>query len=411
MTTKTINAPAVQRLRFGKIVSPHPECDGYVIPYGKKALPKPDPEPIAKKTMRDSDEEERDLDGRIHDAVAEVRSRTLSEDEGPYADKGGCLAELADAVSEGAKTTAELVERVIDLRAMAPPEIEAAYPRVHLAPIFAVNESYAKAEDLLPTAGEVLSQKSRLVTDDTLGTTFTVLTHPIESLTIAVAVLRAKGMEAYPSLGVMPDGKGDEMYTPLISIVEPSKSPSLRTFAFIRSHPPLASLDIISDEAMMGVLNIILAQTRTSRLFLDVLLGAQQNRVVPPERLEATARRIGTSIFKCHKAWPGCYLVPEAFNFFLNTAAQTFMEVHGKAAEQIFYQQLEQMQADEKKGFFGKLFGGKKKEFVPKEALLEAAAVEAQAYATYLHGLVREQFLKNIETAEKSKEEPKPTSH
>ncbi len=258
------------------------------------------------------------VDARIRTAAAELETYGIPHEQGPYADRQGLVARLSREISAGSGDREEIIPRLRDiLRPYIGMEAEAMFPRQHFSEQFNFihNEQYANVPDELPFAGAILTQQERCTLNDETGAASIILTHVMEPYILATAVLRNAGIAAYPALATFVSGN-TEMMTPLLSILDlTSDDTPLTTFALTAQHPNLASLILISDTAMTGVMNAIVAETRAKHLCVELVEHSKAGSDMPPEMMDNQLKRIANALFAAHTLWTGSHFISEALEF------------------------------------------------------------------------------------------------
>ncbi|MDD5171720.1 MAG: hypothetical protein PHF60_01660 [Candidatus ainarchaeum sp.] len=254
---------------------------------------------------------------QLRNASPELEYLSIPLEEGPYAEKDGKMAEFADAVFKDVTdgNLIAMIERLIDIRPFVDPSTEAAYPRLCRSGYnFTLAQDFMTSDEL-PTAGQILSDENRLYVESASGASRLKLAHPMESYLLAVSALRRRGLEAYPAHAVMPSSDYGELFYPLIAIVDLAKEVPLTTFDLFRSHPPMASVDIISDVAAQGVLHAMRAEARAKHLTVEMKLQSQEGKALSDDEILNQLERISRSLFECIKAWPGCHFISRAMTY------------------------------------------------------------------------------------------------
>jgi hypothetical protein len=291
----------------------HGYVPGYVWGLGKK--PKGMAGGLALVGAKPKDEETGDvmLYKILVEAAKDLKAHALPAESGPYADKEGRVAEMADAVFKGAKEgdLFGLIERVIDMRPFVEPMSERANPRFFRSYNFHYNES-VETPDELPGAGVLLGQGARLAKERVTGAGLFKLVHPMEPYLLAVAALRLKGINAYPAQSIVPAGESEEAAHPLIVILDPLTEIPLTTFDMFRAHPATGAIDILSDVAVEGVTYAMLAEARVRHLVYDMIRMSEQGQEMAPEEFGNQLNRIARPLFESVKRWDGNEFVSRA---------------------------------------------------------------------------------------------------
>ncbi|MBU0532317.1 hypothetical protein KKB44_02365 [Candidatus Micrarchaeota archaeon] len=325
----------VRRIYFGRVITAptHDDCGehSYILGFGKKPLN------VRAAHLREVGAEENmeksgdSIFQQLSVAVAYLDLYSMPLEEGPYADKDGLVAELAREIAKGAKDTLDLVDRIIDiLRPVVGTEVEARFPRVHVSGkySFELNEHFGMLPDEAPTAGQILAHEDRYYMNRSTGRETIVLAHMMEPFILAASVLRRNDLHAYPALGILPIDYGEERYVPLMTLIDLTKDVPLTTFALMRDHPPMASIDVISDTAMMGVLSTIHAEQRVKHLTLELVQQLNTGKTLSEDETTNQLNRVADALFDCHTVWPGCHFIGDSLVFLAQDVAETMMAIY-----------------------------------------------------------------------------------
>jgi len=297
------------------------DCDhmqGYVWGLGRKPVPV---------RSLDAAMEDDMVYPQVAAAVTELEALSIPLEEGPYADKDGKMAEFADAVFKGVKDgdSYALIEHVMDTRPFTDPDTEAMCRRIHRSGYnFTLDQEFMTSDEL-PTAGQILSDETRLYLETASGVERMRLVHPMECYLLAVSALRRRGLMAYPAHAVVPTAEGGELSHPLIAIVDLAKEVPLTTFDLFRFHPNMASVDIMSDVSVQGILHAMRAEARVKHLTVAMKTEANQGRAIVGEDFDNQLVRITRSVFECYKAWPGSHFINRALTYLYNDLTQVFI--------------------------------------------------------------------------------------
>jgi len=216
---------------------------------------------------------ERDEHGWYQDLVnihiPALNRKSLLPQKGPYADRDELVKLLAKKIQGNTGKMREVIERTIDLfRPYFNANLEGAFPRkLFTAPYFAFSEDLTAIPNKFPSAGNILSAKSRGI--DINGTRGIAVIHMMECLTLAVATLRSIGLKAYPAIGTRPVKEGGRegiQGFQFITIIDPDSEIPMIIFTHSRDFPPIRHLEILSDTAMAGVMHAVLADIRLHHL-------------------------------------------------------------------------------------------------------------------------------------------------
>jgi hypothetical protein len=248
--------------------------------------------------------------------IPELRRHSIDLEEGPYADHEGLVEAFSEEVFKDAKMLSDMVERVIDIvRPLVDEHIESIFPRIFESESysFRYNEHFADLPDELPTAGRILGQSSRLVTDPSSKAKYVMVADMLEPYLLSVSLLRRMNVNAYPAFGVVPGPP--EQFTPLVTIIDDKSQVPLTTFSLLRKHPPIGSVELISDQAMLAATHCMLAKYRTKHLTVEMVQQSKVQLSLGPDEVENQVHRIGDNLVEAHRRWPGTHLISEALNF------------------------------------------------------------------------------------------------
>ncbi|MBD3210448.1 hypothetical protein GF318_03635 [Candidatus Micrarchaeota archaeon] len=324
-------AETVPRIYFGKTVTAprHEGCGeaGYILGFGKR------PKNAKPAYLREVGKEERSGDStynQLTEAMVVLRKHSISLEEGPYADRDGLVDELTKEISKGASGTIQLIDRAIDvLRPFINAEVENAYPRVHESSYsFRFNESFGLLPDEPPAAGSILAHEDRYRLNETTGGQDIMIAHMMEPYILAAAVLRRNNLGAYPALAVFDAGQGEQKFSPLMTIVDLGRQVPLTTFALMRAHPPMGSVDVISDRAMTGVLYAIHAEQRVKHLTLEMVERSKKGEYLTEDEITNQLDRVARCLFDCHRVWPGTHFVSDALVFTSREVGEAAMAMY-----------------------------------------------------------------------------------
>ena len=316
----------VQRVTFGQLIGAAPcECgeQGYILGLGKR--PKAQLHVVGDPRSEKID--------RVYKQLFEkeplLKRHAIPLEEGPYADKDGAMEDLVKDLCEGVSTKIQLIDRMIDvLRPFVATIYEERSPRVHGSEnhMFSYNDEFSKIPDVLPTAGEIMTQEDRRIENETFGRELIVLSHVIEPYLLAVSALRRKNLNAYPALAVIPQ-EPRELYSPLIVLVDLTKEVPMQTFALSREHPSMAAVDILSDTAMLGVTHIVRAEMMVKHLGVEMVMQSKEGRQLSQEEIENQLTRICDALFESHKAWPYNHFVGDVLSVMYKNIGEAMVAV------------------------------------------------------------------------------------
>jgi hypothetical protein len=323
------DAPSVQRILFGRPEGIRIQA-GHNVPYvlgfcghGSQSFP-------GRVTVPDRAIE------NIFAAARNLAPYDMLPQNGPYTDKDGQVKRLAIELNTGNAPFIAILERVIDiLRPVVPSDstssiAESMFPRRFHSDSFSFiyDENYTTVPDVVSNAGSILTQKERRVLSLGTNVSSIALTHLMESFLLATAALRELGIPAYPSFAALYSPQhGREAYTPMLSIIGHDDVP-LRTFALLRSHPDMDSLIVLSDTAMMGVLNVLVAETRAKHLCVDLVEQSKHGLSIPQETIVNQLQRIANALFEGHKLWPETRFIHDAVVVFTSEVAKAMAVIN-----------------------------------------------------------------------------------
>ncbi len=263
---------------------------------------------------------------QVESASSLLRKHKLEPEQSVYADIDGRVAALQADVLKGARREdlSGIIERVMDMRPFLSHDIESQFPRRHSNSYdFRFDDNHL-APDEPPTAGLILSQQRRKVYDASSRSFFFTISQVMECYMLAVAIMRSEpfNLPAYPATAVVKadpaeseedGGPEEEVHKPIIAIVDPAKAESLITFNLYPSHPPMGSVEIISDEGMWAVSNAMRAANRVKYLLAEMTMTIQEGKEYPLDEMRARLREISSHLHTCHKEWVGCHFITEVF--------------------------------------------------------------------------------------------------
>ncbi|VVC04552.1 Uncharacterised protein [Candidatus Bilamarchaeum dharawalense] len=343
--------PTVQRIQFGKVLSAGPsECcgeTGYVMGLGQKpkgargflsAVP-------ALGGLAQGDPVYRQL----MDTIPNLRKHSLRTEDGPYADVGGAIALFAEALTEGVPRTDlyAIIERLIDTRPavmgdlptgqrIVDLEFEQRFPRTFDCGLQFRLDSEFPVPDVLTTAGRILTQTERHVTEQGTGADLILQPHSTEPYILAVAVLRHLGYEAYPAQAVIPNDMQTVRFQPIVAVIDFDKEYPLTTFDLLRYHTPMGSVDIVSDVAMLGATFAALAEARVKHLTVEMLLQYKEGKELSFDELQNQLNRVAHALFEAHTRWPGCHYISNTLLYAYEDFANTLFAIdQGKLGTQM----------------------------------------------------------------------------
>jgi hypothetical protein len=269
-----------------------------------------EPIPVGRYSSRNSEHVRRFT--RLVKEDMPLRTGSLSKNDGMYADRDEQVAAMASEIESTAMERVDVIERLIDTRPFrlmgrtrrVDMEHEQTFQRLTGPPVcpFLLDRDRA-VEVGLPTAGRLLDDRSRLTVDENRA--YIVLVHELEPYILGAAVLRELGYDAYPAEAVT----AKKIY-PIIAILE--RGGDVATFDLLREHPPMQSLNILSDSAVLGAGYAIMAEIVGKRLATDMLMGSCRGTKLPPDEIEGQLKKIGELLFLANTKWRGCHYIREA---------------------------------------------------------------------------------------------------
>ncbi|MBI5228461.1 hypothetical protein HY988_07760 [Candidatus Micrarchaeota archaeon] len=371
----------IMKIRLGKTLTPHPGHDHYVVSYGSRPQ---GPQKIFAPHLVDADrlhalpaQADRpltpdELFAVIRDAHAKLNEpgRSLPLDKGPFADQMGVIANRIPEIVRGRKNlpVGDLIDTVVDSFRPEDPlgeEGAAAFPKIpqnaHYG--FTLLRPYRKVPDILPVAGQILTQPERRQRNPMDSSSAIMQVHMMEAYCLATSFLRHyfaqqnhnPSRQVYPAIALSAASNNNfgllqhfglpffssadrqVFLSPIIALVDLTQQAPMSTFALKRAHPPVGRVDLLSDMAMMGILHIIHAEIKLKLLTdkiatraYDAALnpsatGISEDRVVPEEEIERTFRRIAEQIVKAYTYCPELVpFVQNTFHFIDSELLMTF---------------------------------------------------------------------------------------
>lgn len=287
------------RIHMGRILSPSSEAGSgnYIMRPGRAV---------------------KDMLEQLARVVPLLEANSLRQNDSLYADEAGALAEFSAGILKGCPNTdiEGTIERIIDMRPFLDIDSERAFPRRHSGPLDMRFDRSFISPDAVPTAGMILNQERRKIYDNTVGGRYLAIGQAMESYLLAAAVMRTAGIPAYVATSVMPAEEGEE-HKPLLAVLDGSRgsADALLTFDLVRVHPPVGSVEIISDGALWGLGNVMRATNKVKLLMSEISMIGLAGSEIEPEELGQRIKDIARSLFECHKVWPGSHFIPEALGF------------------------------------------------------------------------------------------------
>lgn len=232
------------------------------------------------------------------EAPSDVRTRLLMSacdfgKRSPYDDKNDALDRLAQRVLQdlGDAGPEGIIERIMDrVRPVDGTILETAFPRHHrfLDQEFTMDITRLTSDEL-PYAGSLLEDDRRQYHDDRFA-----MVHPMEPYMLAVALLRQQGFEAYPGRVYMGEGEEDPI-SPIIAIFD-FEGTELTTFRFLRAHPDIVHIDLMSDTAVMGALHAMRAIARANHLAAENVIRELEGHSLSQDEIKHQLDRIADDL-------------------------------------------------------------------------------------------------------------------
>lgn len=234
------------------------------------------------------------------EAVEGLRKGRMDMEKGPYADDADAVQGFCDYVSIDAGTRLALVERVASA--------------INDPGSFGFDDGIVFDGPL--SAGTILTDRRRQAPGDV-----TLFTHLMEPFILAVSVLRRKGIESYPALAIF----GDEEFEPVIALVDLLEDAPLATIPLSAAHPPMHSLDLLGDHAIVGVSHAIAAENMARQLARDTLSGMMLRGDLPPEEdVDRAILSISDRLHSSYMEWPQNIFVEKALGFLESTMSRAY---------------------------------------------------------------------------------------
>ncbi len=209
---------------------------------------------------------------------AELKANRMEENS-PYADDRGKVALLCgNEIARGTDTKAGFLLRLKEF----------------LVDDYSVGmDDTLVLEDELVTAGKLLTQRSREPYP------VFIFAHGMELHLLAVSMLRMMGLESYPAIA-----RSGGYSEPVIAVLDLYGTP-LSTVPLGESHPPLETLQVISDLAMKGVTYAMLAENHARSFFKDMAWHVRNGAEgLPGEEVEEHLELVVDSLYKSYCLWP-----------------------------------------------------------------------------------------------------------
>ncbi|MFH1785525.1 MAG: hypothetical protein ABH842_03770 [Candidatus Micrarchaeota archaeon] len=329
--------PTVHRIQFGKIVLPGPSTccgdTGHVMGFGKKPAG-------ARKFLSLVGGQEDPVFRQLKEGMGILRSNRLPANT-LYSENDPAVVAFTSALAHGTVQgdLYALIERLIDTRPdlmidtpsgqrIVDLEFEVQHPRPFESGYHFRLDSEFHVPDILPTAAVLLNQSERRFGELGSGAELIMQAHITEPYILAVSVLRHFGYDAYPAQAVVPNNANTVRFHPIITVIDQDKEYPLTTFDLLRIHPPMGSIDIISDVAMVGATYAALAEARVRHLTVEMLRQHKEGRELSMDELTNQLRRIADVLFEAHKRWPGCHYISNALVYAFEDFSNTLFTIN-----------------------------------------------------------------------------------
>jgi hypothetical protein len=243
--------------------------------------------------------------GRHHiltsmDAASEqLRKYSMPLEEGPYSDREGIVGRLCGHILRISSSRLEFVEKMAEA--------------ITDESSFSLNTSTVLSETPT-TAGTILGDESRA------GHISLSFTHILEPYMLATSILRRNGFECYPALAIIGHGEFD----PVLAIMGIEDSP-FAILSLSQVPPPMHTLEILSDMAMLGATHAMNAEN-TARLLAQRTIALMQIEGEYPseEEVHRLVARMGDSLFECGMHWPKSPFIGQALDFLRLKMTETY---------------------------------------------------------------------------------------
>ncbi len=232
-------------------------------------------------------------------ASEELRKYAIPLEEGPYSDCGGIVGRLCGHILRMSSSRMEFVEKTAEA--------------ITDKSSFTMNDSVVLSE--LPiTAGSILGGESR---EGHLSISFT---HILEPYMLATSLLRRNGFECYPALAII----GHEEFEPVLAIMGIEESP-FAILSLSQIPPPMHTLELISDMAMLGATHAMAAEN-TARLLAQRTIAMMQieGEYPPEDEVHRMVELMGDSLFECGRHWPESPYIGRALDFLKSKMTKTY---------------------------------------------------------------------------------------
>jgi hypothetical protein len=235
----------------------------------------------------------------MEEACGQLRRYSIPLEEGPYADEEGSAGRLCGSILRMSDGRMAFVEKTAEI--------------LTDSSLFSMND-YTVVSELPITAGSILSGESRG------GHVSITLTHILEPYMLATSLLRRNGFECYPALAIIGHGE----FEPVLAIMGIEDTP-FAVLSLSEIPPPMHTLEIISDIAMLGVTHAMAAEN-TARLLAQRTIAMMQieGDYPPEEEVQRLVGMMGDSLFECGMHWPGSPYIGRALDFLKSKMTQTY---------------------------------------------------------------------------------------
>ena len=232
--------------------------------------------------------EEIDFKRECRKAKEKMEELSIPGEEGPYADRDGELAVLAASIREQAVQKEggddSIIEKMIEVFGEGELPLE-------------VNEYLLRKSDKLVVAGDILAETERRDFNEADKSEILVIQDFFEGMMLAVAVMRRMGFDAYPSFAHYSRDGENEAEFPIISVLDKGEIPLVTFDISQKVHPHVAEVELIGDEAVLGVTNLYQARN-TVRKFTMAMMDAmeKENRRLEYAEVEGYIRTVAELI-------------------------------------------------------------------------------------------------------------------
>lgn len=232
-------------------------------------------------------------------ASGELRKYAIPLEEGPYSDMEGVVGRLCGQILRSSQSAMEYVENVA--RAVTDESD------------FSLNDSTVLG--ITPaSAGSILADDARA------GHISRSFTHILEPYILATSLLRRNGFESYPALAIIGEGEFD----PVLAIMGIEDSP-FAVLSLSEAPPPMHTLELISDIAMLGAAHAMAAEN-TARLLARRTMAMMQIEGEYPSEEEVHLRvaQMGDALFECGIHWPMSPFIGRALDYLKSKMTKTY---------------------------------------------------------------------------------------